>query len=162
MRASESLAIAFASVVALPACNYDFDGLCRTGEVCGAIEVTPPVTREPNVGQGPSCSIYRARCGDESLNQACSFRISGGSVDAPPECRSSSGSSSDGRSCADASFCSIGFTCFRTSTAETNGVCVDLCQTVNDCEGVSRTCDRSAPVTTLDGVPIYRCIDTGL
>lgn len=147
--------------LALGACNYDFDGVCRAGEVCTPIEVTPPDTREPRLGQGPSCNIYRARCGDESLNQSCSFRISGTSVDATPECRSSSGSSSDGRSCSDASFCSIGFTCFRTSTAETNGVCVDLCQTVADCEGVQRTCDRSAPLTTLDGVPVFRCLDTG-
>lgn len=157
-RALTWLACALLAGGLLAACNYDFDGLCREGEVCGDLELTPPVTREPSVGQGPSCRIYRARCGDDGLNQACAFRITGNAVDAAPECRSSFGSSSDGRACMDASFCSLGFTCYRPST-EAVGVCVDLCQTLADCEGVSRTCDRSAPIATLEGVPIFRCVD---
>jgi hypothetical protein len=147
------------AALGLSACGYGFDSVCREGEVCDPIEVDPPVTAEPNVGQGPTCSLLSAQCGELELHQACSFRITGNSVDAPPECRSSSGSSYDGQLCMDASFCSLGLTCYRPS-ADVDGVCVDLCQTVADCQGTSRTCDRSAPITTLGGVPIYRCLDT--
>ena len=151
--------VALALCAPLSACSYGFDEVCREGEVCDRIDVTPPVTSEPNVGQGPTCSLLAAQCGDPALNQACSFRITGNSVDAPPECRSSFGSSNDGSLCMDASFCGLGLTCYRPS-ADVTGICVDLCQTVSDCRGTSRTCDRSVPLTTLGGVSLYRCIDT--
>lgn len=140
-------------------CSFDFDSVCRQGEVCGEITIDPPPTGEPNVGQGPTCSLLRARCGSDDLNQACAFRITGNTVDAPPECRSSSGSSGEGSTCMDATFCQLGLSCYRPA-ADVNGFCVDLCQTVNDCNGTSRTCDRSAPFTTLGGVPMYRCVET--
>lgn len=140
-------------------CSYGFDTICRTGEVCEELDVTPPRTADPDVGQGPTCSLVRASCGEDSLNQSCTFQITGANVDAPPQCRTSSGSSTDGRTCMDASFCSRGLTCYRPD-ADTRGICVDLCQTVTDCVGTQRTCDRSAPLTTIGGVPLYRCVST--
>jgi len=139
-------------------CAYDFDSICRQGEVCDPVSIEPPPTREPNVGQVPGCGIYSGTCGDEGSSTACSFRVTGNAVDAPPECRSSSGSTNEGNVCESASFCSLGLSCWRPS-AEATATCVDLCQTVADCRGVSRTCDRSTPITTLDGVPIYRCVE---
>lgn len=159
MRRVLAIVGALVATSSVAGCSYDFGSICREGELCDSIDVDPTPTGDPSVGQGPTCSIVRARCGDDALNQACSFRITGNAVDAAPECRSSFGSSRDGNLCMDASFCSLGLTCFRESAADANGICVDLCQTVADCDGVSRTCDRSAPLTTLAGVPLYRCID---
>lgn len=152
-------AIGLVLLLACGACSYDFDSVCRQGEVCAPVEVPPPPTREPSLGQVPGCGIYSGICGDpESSTMACSFRITGNAVDAPPECRGSSGSSNEGSVCESASFCSLGLSCFRPTT-EATATCVDLCQTVADCRGVSRTCDRSSPIATLDGVPIYRCVE---
>lgn len=159
-RVLASCVLALASLC-MGGCSFDFDSVCRTGEVCGEIAIEPPPAGEPNVGQGPTCSLVRARCGPDELNQACAFRITGNAVDAPPECRSSFGSSGDGSSCTDATFCQLGLSCYRP-TADANGVCVDLCQTVADCNGTSKTCDRSAPFATIGGVPMYRCLDTSL
>jgi hypothetical protein len=159
-RVLASCVLALASLC-VGGCSFDFDSVCRTGEVCGEIAIEPPPAGEPNVGQGPTCSLVRARCGPDELNQACAFRITGNAVDAPPECRSSFGSSGDGSSCTDATFCQLGLSCYRP-TADANGVCVDLCQTVADCNGTSKTCDRSAPFATIGGVPMYRCLDTSL
>lgn len=159
MRAvSRSPRWALVALSTLAACSYDFDSVCRQGEVCGAIEEPPPPTREPNVGQVPGCGILSGICGDpESSSTACSFRITGDAVDAPPECRATSGSTNEGGVCESASFCGFGLTCWRPSL-EATATCVDLCLTVGDCRGVGRTCDRSAPIATLDGVPLYRCV----
>ncbi len=152
-------ALAASLAALLPgACSYDFDSVCRRGEVCEPVTITPPPTHEPSVGQVPGCGIFSGTCGDDGSSTACSFRVTGNAVDAPPECRSSSGSTNEGGVCESASFCSLGLTCWRPS-AEATATCVDLCQTVADCRGVSRTCDRSTPITTLDGVPIYRCVE---
>jgi hypothetical protein len=159
-RVLASCVLALASLC-VGGCSFDFDSVCRPGEVGGARAREPPPAGEPNVGQGPTCSLVRARCGPDELNQACAFRITGNAVDAPPECRSSFGSSGDGSSCTDATFCQLGLSCYRP-TADANGVCVDLCQTVADCNGTSKTCDRSAPFATIGGVPMYRCLDTSL
>ncbi len=152
------IGIAALAALALGACGYDFDSVCRQGEVCEPVDVPPPPSREPNVGQVPGCGILSGTCGDSSSTATCSFRITGDAVDAPPECRSSSGSSNEGGVCESASFCGVGLACFRP-TADATGTCVDLCLTVADCRGVSKTCDRSTPITTLDGVPLYRCVE---
>lgn len=157
-RASRAIT-AVALAMSMSGCSFDFDSVCRTGEVCGEITVEPPTTAEPDVGQGPTCDLVRARCGPDDDRQACVFRITGNAVDEPPECRTSLGSSSDGYPCSDATFCGSGLTCYRASP-DLTGTCVDLCRTVADCEGVSKTCDRSAPLVTLGGVPFYRCIET--
>ncbi|MFO0713908.1 MAG: hypothetical protein U0353_28895 [Sandaracinus sp.] len=94
------------------------------------------------------------------LHQACSFRITGNSVGCSARVPLLELRLVLRRSvCMDASFCSLGLTCYRPS-ADVDGRCVDLCQTVADCQGTSRTCDRSAPITTLGGVPIHRRLDT--
>jgi len=146
------------ALLVVGACSYDFDSICRQGEVCEPVTIEPPPTREPRLGQVPGCSIYGGTCGDDGSSMACSFRITGNAVDAPPECRSSSGSTNEGGLCESASFGPLGLSCWRPSAAAT-ATCVDLCQTVADCRGVSKTCDRSTPITTLDGVPVYRCVE---
>jgi hypothetical protein len=144
-------------VPGLAGCAFDFDSVCREGEVCEPVDLPLPPDREPNVGQVPGCGIFSGTCGEETSRTACSFRITGDAVDAPPECRASSGSTNENGICDSASFCSFGLTCWRPSVDAT-ATCIDLCRTVADCRGVERTCDRSAPVATLDGVPVYRCV----
>ncbi len=162
MRAGVVTSLALlALAVAATGCSYGFDTICRAGELCDPIEVEPPPTHDPNVGQGSSCDLMLGRCGDEAENQACSFTIVGDSIPSAPVCRSASGSSSEGRSCMDHTQCGLGLSCYK-SDASADGVCVDLCQTASDCVIPSPSCDRSAPIATVGGVPFFRCVTTHL
>lgn len=149
------LALSLVAASLLVGCQYGFDELCREGEVCEPGELGETSLADPDVGQVRSCSLMRGVCGD---SETCSFTIEGNTIPSPPACRSSSGYYGVGRACEDASSCARGLTCYR-ALGETTGSCVDLCQVAGDCLEPGMTCDRSAPIATISGVPFYRCLN---
>ena len=146
---------------ALGGCAYDFDSICREGEVCDPDSIPLPRTGEPGIPHVAACRMLLGTCVGTAAPTACHFVITGGNVDSEPVCIAAPGSAGRDRVCSDAMGCAIGLTCVRPA-AGANGVCRDLCTTAGDCTRSTRdnegvTCDRSRRIATIGEVGIYAC-----